>query len=76
MKQISLHVDEESYRELKSLAERTGRPMAELIREAMDEYTAHRRVSARSLFDLEPYPSGTLRAPWIRAELIDERMNS
>lgn len=75
MKPISFHVDEESYREMKSLAEHTGRPVAELIREAMIEYTKHRRGSVGSLFDLEPYPSGALRAPWTRAELLDERLN-
>ena len=74
VKAISLHVDEESYRELKALAERTGRPVAELIREAMGEYTAHRRGAAGSLFDLAPHPSGPLRAPWTRAELLDERL--
>jgi 16S rRNA U516 pseudouridylate synthase RsuA-like enzyme len=74
MKPISLHVDEASYRELKSLAERTGRPVAELIREAMTEYALHRRGASGSLFDLEPHPSGALRAPWTRAELLDERL--
>jgi len=43
MKPISLHVEEKSYRELKSLAERTGRPVAELIREAPE----HRLAAAR-----------------------------
>jgi Ribbon-helix-helix protein, copG family len=74
MKPISLHVDEDSYGELKSLAERTGRPVAELIREAMAEYAAHRIGDAASLFELEPHPSGPLRAPWTRAELLDERL--
>ena len=74
MKPISVHVDEASYRELRSLAERTGRPVAELIREAMAEYTTHRGGGGGSLFDLEPHPSGPLRAPWTRTELLDERM--
>ncbi len=74
MKAISLHVDEESYRELKSLAERTGQPVAELVREAMAEYIAHRRGTAGSIFDLEPHPSGPLLAPWTRAEIMDERL--
>ena len=74
MKPISLHVDEESYRDLKSLAERTGRPVAELIREAMTEYALHRHGASGSLFDLEPHPSGVLRVPWTRAELLDERL--
>jgi hypothetical protein len=72
VKPISVHVDEASYRELKALAERTGRPVAELIREAMAEYTALRAGGGGSLFDLEPHPSGSLHAPWTRTELLDE----
>jgi hypothetical protein len=75
MKTISLQVDEESYRELKSLADRTGRPMAELIRDAIAEYAANRRGASGSLFDLEPHPSAALPAPWTRAELLDERLD-
>jgi 16S rRNA U516 pseudouridylate synthase RsuA-like enzyme len=74
MKPISVHIHEASYRELKSLAERTGQPVAELIREAMAEYVAHRRGTAGSIFDLEPHPSGAPLAPWTRAELLDERL--
>jgi 16S rRNA U516 pseudouridylate synthase RsuA-like enzyme len=74
MKPISLHVEEANYRELKSLAERSGRPVAELIREAMAEYTAHRGRGGSSLFELEPHPSGPLREPWTRTELLDEWM--
>jgi Ribbon-helix-helix protein, copG family len=74
MKPISLHVDEDNYRELKALAERSGRPVAELIREALAEYAAHRAGDSASLFELEPHPSGALLAPWTRAELLDERL--
>jgi hypothetical protein len=74
MKPISVHVDEETYRELKALADRGGRPVAELIREAMSEYAVHRRGTSGSLFDLRPHPSGALLAPWTRAELLDERL--
>jgi hypothetical protein len=48
--------------------------VAELIREAMTEYALHRRGASGSLFDLEPHPSGALRVPWTRAELLDERL--
>jgi hypothetical protein len=75
MKPISLHVDEDNYRELKSLAERSGRPVAEVIREALAEYAAHRGGGGASLLDLKPHPSGALRAPWTRAELLDERLD-
>jgi hypothetical protein len=75
MKLISLHVDEDIYRELKSLAERTGRPVAELIHDALARYTAHPRVVSGSIFDLEPHRSGALRAPWTRADLLDETLH-
>lgn len=58
MRPISLHVEESTYRELKSLAERTGRPVAELIREAMSEYLSRRDGGGGSIFDLAPHPSG------------------
>lgn len=35
MRTISLHVEDEVYRSLKRLAERSGRPVSELIREAI-----------------------------------------
>jgi hypothetical protein len=57
---------------MKALAKRTDRPVAELIREAMHEYTALHGNAAESLFDLKPHASGALRAPWTRAELVDE----
>jgi hypothetical protein len=75
VKAISLQVDEESYRELKSLADRTGRQVAELIRDAIAEYAATRRGASGSLFDLEPHPSGALLASWTRSELLDERLH-
>jgi hypothetical protein len=75
VKALSLQVDENSYRELKALADRTGRPVAELIRDAIAEYAANRRGASGSLFDLEPHPSGVLLAPWTRAELLDERLD-
>jgi|GEM_PF-1258353 len=75
MKLISLHVDEDIYRGLQSLAERTGRPVAELIREAIAGYTAGHRRASGSLFALEPHPSGALRAPWTRAEFLDETLD-
>jgi len=72
MKPISLHVPDEAYSELKTLAARRGRPVAELIREAMAEYLARESGSAVSLFDLAPHPSGPLLEGWTREELLDE----
>jgi hypothetical protein len=72
MKPISLHVQDEDYRSLKTLADRMGRPVAELIREAMMEYLDRRGKRKGSIFDLNPHPSGSLLASWTREELLDE----
>lgn len=72
MRPISLHVEEGTYRDLKSLAERTGRPVAELIREAMSEYLSRRVGGGGSIFDLSPHPSGAQLRSWTREELLDE----
>jgi hypothetical protein len=72
MRPISVHVDEEEYGEFKSLAERTGRPVAELIREAMTEYLGRHRRRRGSIFDVPHHDSGPLLKPWTREELMDE----
>jgi 16S rRNA U516 pseudouridylate synthase RsuA-like enzyme len=72
MKPISLHVEEGTYRDLKSLAERTGRPVAEVIREAMFEYLSRRMGGGGSIFDLTPHASGAQLRGWTREELLDE----
>jgi 16S rRNA U516 pseudouridylate synthase RsuA-like enzyme len=72
MKPISLHVNEDIYRDLRSLAERTGRPVAELIREAMSEYLTRRQGSGGSFLELPPHPSGAQLRGWSREELLDE----
>jgi hypothetical protein len=74
MRPISVHIDDEDYQRLKTLAERLGKPVAELIREAMTEYLA-RREGSGSLFDLAPHPSGALLQPWEREELLDEMLD-
>lgn len=75
MRPISVHVQDNDYRSLKDLAERSGRPVAELIREAMAEYLA-RQEGSGSLFDLAPHPSGALLEPWKREDLFDEMLDS
>ena len=72
MKPISVHVSEEIYEGLKSLAARSGRPVAELIRQAMSEYLHLERRSHVSLLAIEPHESGELLRPWERSELLDE----
>ncbi len=72
MKPISLHVEDDDYRGLKSLADRMGRPVAEVIREAMKEYLDRRGQRKGSIFELAPHPSGSLLASWTREQLLDE----
>lgn len=72
MRAISIHVPERAYREFKSVAARSGRPVAELIREAMLGYLARELETRRSLLDLPPHRSGRLRGRWTRLEIMDE----
>ena len=72
MKPISVHLPERPYQELKSLAALRGRPVAELIREAMSQYLDRERRSARSVLDIAAHPSGRLRKGWTRTELLEE----
>jgi hypothetical protein len=74
MKPISVHVPEDTYEELKSLAARSGRPVAELIRQAMVDYLDLERRSHRSMVEIEPHDSGQLLRTWHRSELLDEMM--
>jgi hypothetical protein len=72
MRPISLHVEDQDYRSFKQIAERTGRPVAELIREAMVEYLERWGRRKGSVFDLPPHRSGALLRSWTRDELLDE----
>lgn len=74
MKTISVNVAEPAYEELKALAERDGRPVAELLRQSMAEYLERRRRGNLSALDLSPHESGPLRAGWSRDELLDEAL--
>jgi predicted transcriptional regulator len=75
MKPISVHVSEETYEELKSLATRSRRPVAELIRRAMADYLDLERRSHASILAIEPHDSGELLRSWGRSELLDEMMD-
>ena len=72
MKPISVHVAEPAYEALKHVARSQGRPVAELVREAMADYLTRQRASARSLLDIAPHPGGPLKRKWTRSELADE----
>ena len=72
MKPISVHVAEPAYDAFKQVAKRQGRPVAELVREAMADYLTRQRASARSIVDIAPHHGGPLKRKWTRAELVDE----
>jgi hypothetical protein len=72
MNTISLHVSEEAYQEFKSLAAREGRPVAELLRQAMAEYLSREGKRGASIFDIRPHPSGRLLKGWTRGGILDE----
>ncbi len=75
MKTISVHVNEASYLQLRSLAARSGKPVAHLIREAMDQFLLTHQ-DRPSLLQLRPHESGPLLASWTREELADEMRES
>jgi predicted CopG family antitoxin len=74
MRAISLYVEDEVYRSLKNLAERSGRPVSELIREAMAEYLGRKVGCGPSLFNIQAHASGATLKPWTREELFDEML--
>lgn len=71
MRPISVHVEEADYCELKALAARNGRPVAELIRQAMAEYVQEHR-DRPSLRDIPPLAGGRRIRRWTREEIYDE----
>ena len=74
MRVISVHVPEEPYQRLKSLAAREGRPAAELVREAMQDFLARSDAATHSLLDVPAYDSGRPRKGWTRSGLLDEML--
>ena len=76
MKPISVHVSDEQYQTLKSLAARSGRPVAELIRNAMSLYIEKEKRLAASILELPAHESGAQLDPWSRDELVDEMVGS
>lgn len=76
MKAISVHLSQTAYLEMKSLAARRGRPVAELIRQAMDEYLTREQENGTSILDIVPHESGRMLQGWDRSELLDEMITS
>lgn len=74
MKPVSIHLHKKAYQEMKSLAAQRGRPVAELVRQAMDEYLEKERVKGSFLIDRPPHASGRLLEAWTREELLEEML--
>jgi hypothetical protein len=76
MKKISIHVSERIYNEIESIAWRTGRPVAELIREALVDLVERERRSQPSVLSIEPHDSGRVLARWKRCDFLEETTGS
>ena len=72
MRAISVHVDEQDYQELKTMASHTGQPVAALIREAMATYVASNKRKGRSLLHMPPLAAAKQLRSWTRSEIYDE----
>ncbi|MEO6195975.1 MAG: ribbon-helix-helix protein, CopG family [Thermoanaerobaculia bacterium] len=72
MRVLSVVFDKNDYRDLKSLAERTGRPVAELIRQAITEYLNRHRSRRGSIFDVSVHHGGAQLQTWSRQDVFDE----
>lgn len=72
MKTISVNVAEPAYEEIKAMAAREGRPVAELLRQSMAEYIERRRRGGPTVLSLAPHDSGPLLEGWSRSDLLDE----
>ncbi|HYH45405.1 MAG TPA: ribbon-helix-helix protein, CopG family [Thermoanaerobaculia bacterium] len=72
MTPISLQVDDHEYQRLRLIAEREGKPVTEVAREALVEYLERHPSRRTSIFEVAPHESGALLRPWSRSELQDE----
>lgn len=74
MRTISINVSEKAYLEFKSYGELRGRPVAELIREAMDLYTDERIRPARVLRKMPTTARPKLKRRWTKKEIEEEML--
>jgi len=74
MRTISINVSEKAYLEFKSFGEMRGRPVAELIREAMDLYTPEKIRPARVLREMPTTGKPRLRRRWTKEEIQEEML--
>ncbi|RPJ56777.1 MAG: ribbon-helix-helix protein, CopG family [Acidobacteria bacterium] len=72
MKVISVYVSENTYAKFKEYAEAQDRPVAELIREAMELYRSSRIQPRRQLTVLPTTAKPKLKRRWTREEIQEE----
>ena len=72
MKLISLNVSEKTYGEFKKYAQDQDRPVAELIREAMELYREKKIELQKSLKHLPTSAKPKLKRRWTREEIQEE----
>lgn len=73
MRPISVHVDERTYERFREIARGEGRPIAAVIRDAMERYATQQGAAGRrSILDLEPHDCGPLLGGWTREEIFEE----
>jgi predicted transcriptional regulator len=76
MKSISVHLHEKAYQEMKALAAQRGRPVAELLRQAMDEYLERERGKGGSILERAGHESGRLLEVWTRDDIFEEMLDT
>ena len=72
MRTISVKLSDADYATLKLLAVQDERPVAELIREAMNRWLVDHRRNGGSLADIRPVDCGAVVRPFDRSEVGDE----
>ena len=72
MKMISVHVSVEAYEEFKRYGRQRGRAVAELVREAMDNYVDQKIRPSKKLVGLPTTSQPRLKKRWTREEIQEE----
>ncbi len=72
MKLISIHVSEKTYGEFRKYAEHQDRPVAELIREAMEFYRERKIQPQTALKRMPTAAKPKLKRRWTREEIQKE----
>lgn len=77
MKTITINVSEPVYDEFQRAARRLGRPAAELIREAMEQYRREQLTPLRDLRQFRPQSLGRVLRPLVAGDdLLDEMIGA